>query len=141
MNTKTKRGNQRPGMIERSIRVDEGMYRRFSQLAKRRGVSVQRLIEQSMLAVLAEETAHQIEQTLLPEIDRVLQDRHKRLEAGLRTMMARVGYEVLRTQYIWLNFLTEAGVSPGKVETWREQGWNYAVKEFKRQPKPEMDDD
>ncbi|MFZ5823454.1 MAG: hypothetical protein ACOY94_03805 [Bacillota bacterium] len=104
-------------------------------------MTVQHMLEQAMLNQLAEDSVQQTERTWLPEIDRVIQERHRRLEAGLRTMMARAAYEVLRTQYIWLNFLTEAGIPPGKVETWREQGWTYAIKEFKRQPKAEMDDD
>lgn len=66
-------------------------------------------------------------------VDRVVQERHQRLEAGLRTMIARVAHEVLRSQFVWLNFVTEAGVSASKVDTWYDQGWQYAVREFRRQ--------
>ncbi len=98
-------------------------------------------MEKALRNLLAEEAADRTERTYLPEIERVLQERHKRMEASLRSMIARSALEVLRSQYIWLNFVTEAGVSPGKVETWREQGWHYAVKEFKRQPRSDQIDD
>lgn len=138
---KTHQAEHRPGRIERSIRVDEEIYRRFTQLAKRRGVSVNYLLETAIQNTLAEESAERTERAYLPEINRVLQERHQRMESSLRSMIARVALEVLRSQYVWLNFVTEAGVSHGKVETWREQGWHYAVKEFKRQPRVDQVDD
>ncbi len=130
-----------PGTVERSFRLDEALYSRVVALAKRRRTHIKALVEEGLTRLLAEEVANHTDQALAPEIDRVLQERHKRMEASLRSMIARSALEVLRSQYIWLNFVTEAGVSPGKVETWREQGWHYAVKEFKRQPRSDQIDD
>lgn len=129
------------GWTKKTLAIDDAIFSATKELAQRQRCSIRSLIEKGLMMQLVDDAAQRTDADLAPLIDRVLQDRHKRLEAGLRAMMARVGYEVLRTQYIWLNFLTEAGISPGKVETWREQGWQYAVKEFKRQPKPEVDDE
>jgi len=141
MSEKSKQPRRRSGVVERTYRVEEGLYLQAADLARSKGLTMRALIEKALRNLLAEEAADRTERTYLPEIDRVLQERHKRMEASLRSMIARSALEVLRSQYIWLNFVTEAGVSPGKVETWREQGWLYAVKEFKRQPRSEQIDD
>lgn len=82
---------------------------------------------------MADDVASRNDATLAPIIDRLIQERHRRLEGGLRTMIARVAYEVIRSQYVLLNFITDAGIPPAKVSEWHKQGWRYAVKEFKRQ--------
>lgn len=95
--------------------------------------SIRALVERGLAFQTSDNLASRTDSNLAPIIDRLIQERHRRLESGLRTMIARTAYEVIRTQYVLLNFLTEAGIQSAKVSDWHKQGWRYAVKEFKRQ--------
>lgn len=110
-------------------------------LAKKERTSLRALVERGLTFQLADDLATRNDATLAPLIDRLIKERHRRLESGLRTMIARSAYEVIRTQYVLLNFITEAGIPPAKVSEWHKQGWRYAVKEFKRQALLDGDED
>jgi len=111
------------------------------ELAKQERSSIRALVEQGLTIQLTGNAARSNDADLAPIIDRVIQERHRKLEAGLRTIIAITGYEVLRTQYVLNNFLAEAGISPGLVDKWHEQGYQFAIKEFKRRRRSDVDDD
>lgn len=116
-----------------TVAIDNGLAQRAKELAQRQRTTFRELVEQGLSLQVEADTAGHSDSTLAPLIERILLERHRRLEAGLRTMMARVAYELLRSQYVWFNFMAEAGVQPSKVSRWHEEGWGFAVKEFKRQ--------
>lgn len=136
-----KASDRREGLVKRSIRIDQEIYLRVADIAKRRRSHVQTLVEQALLQILVMDTTKTTDADLAPIIDRVIQERHRKLEAGLRTIIAITGYEVLRTQYVLNNFLTEAGISPGLVDKWHEQGYQFAIKEFKRRQRADVFDE
>lgn len=121
------------GSTRRSVRIDDHLFLAARQLANLQGTTLRDVIERGLALQVTEETVLTQDQTLGPLIDQVLQERHMKLEKGLRSMIARVGYEVLRTKYVLLNFLDEANVPADKIDEWHKQGWQYAVKEFRRQ--------
>jgi hypothetical protein len=70
----------------------------------------------------------------------VIEDRLHQVEYGLRRLIAVVGMEALRTQFVLLNFLVDAGVPKERVDAWREQGHEYAVRQLKNRTKQKPDD-
>jgi len=132
-----RRSGRRPGTSKRSIRIDSALYDRVRDLSETRATPMRDLLEQALRRILVEEAASRNEADLAPLVDKVLRDRNRRLETGLRTMMARIGFEVLRSHFVLMNFITEAGIQPSRVNTWHEQGWQYAIKEFRQTPEPD----
>lgn len=129
-----KRCTKQPGNWGRyTIVMDSQLFEAVKAHARQDRSTIRSVVERALGAYLLEATARQMDAQLAPVVDRLLQERHQRLESGLRTMIARVAHEVLRTQFVWLNFVTEAGVPPSKVDSWYDQGWHYAIREFRRQ--------
>lgn len=116
-----------------TVIMDSQLFGQVKARAQEDNATMRAVVERALKAYLTERVVHQNDAHLAPLVDRLIQDRHQRLEAGLRTMIARVAHEVLRTQFVWLNFVTEAGVPASKVDSWYDQGWHYAVREFRRQ--------
>jgi hypothetical protein len=131
--------HQRPGLGQYCLRLETTLDKEVRLLAKRRSTTVRTVIEEALRTELLTDAAGRTDGELAPLIDRLLLDRHRRLEGGLRSMIARVAYEVLRTQYILLHFIVTAGVAEARVDKWREDGWLFAVREFKNQPKTEVE--
>lgn len=116
-----------------TVVMDSQLFAELKTRARQDKATMRAVVERALKAYLTEQSAHQNDAHLAPLVDRLIQDRHQRLEAGLRTMIARVAHEVLRSQFVWLNFVSEAGVPASKVDSWYDQGWHYAVREFRRQ--------
>ena len=126
-----------PGRTKRGLRIDNDLYHRLGLVAKRQETTVTELINRAIAQALTEDAAKQEDATLGPLVEEVLKDRHGRLEAGLRTMLARVAHEVLRNQFLLCSFFDSVGVKPSQITTWRTQGYQWAVKDFRLKPKDE----
>jgi hypothetical protein len=85
----------------------------------------------------AQRNAHLLETLLSTTIE----DRLQQVEYGLRRLIAVVGMEALRTQFVLLNFLVDAGIPKERVDAWREQGHEYAVRQLKNRTKQKANDD
>lgn len=107
------------------------------EAARRNGVTQRAVIEEALRLYLAAEEAARTDGHLAPLINRVIHDQHQVLGKGLRSLLARIGQEIIRTQYVLLNFMAAAGIPETKIETWRSDGWRYAVREFKTRPAEE----
>jgi hypothetical protein len=107
------------------------------EVAHRRGTTQRALIEEALRAYLTEDAANRTDGQLAPLINRVIEDHHQLLGKSLRALIVRLGHEIMRTQFVLYNFMSTAGIPEGRVETWREDGWRYAVREFKLKPDTE----
>lgn len=97
-------------------------------------------MEEALRFYLMTDAAGRNDSQFAPLVNRLIQDQHQALGKGLRTLIVRLGHEIIRTQFVLFNFMTNAGISPGKVETWREDGWRYAVRELRTKP-PEPEEE
>lgn len=120
--------------------LDQGLQQDIRALAKRKSAKICDLIELAMRRLLLEDTAARQDAILAPLVGRVIETHHKKLEGGLRTMIARLAHENLAIQYILCNFLVEANIPASKVERWRTDGQKFAIQEFRRRPKPELEE-
>lgn len=127
-----RRSVQNPEIVERSVRVDAALYQQVAALARKRRTSIQALLERALHEILMADTASRADANVAPIVNRVLHDRHRSLEKGLRKLIAVVGHEVLRSQYLLCEFFTEAGIKPSRIATWREEGYRFATKELQR---------
>lgn len=129
--------NRREGETGYCLRLDGTLTAEVRHVAERKGISKRALIEEALRLYLQDDAAARVDTQLAPLINRVLHDQHQLLGKGLRTLIVRVGHEIIRTQFVLLNFMSTAGIPTSKVDTWREDGWRYAVKEFKVKPPDE----
>jgi hypothetical protein len=118
--------------------IDPAIYAGIREVAKRKKARVCDVAELAFQRYLQEDTANRTDALMAPVIDRVIETRLKRLEGGLRTMIARLAYENLTLQYILCNFLVEASIPAAKVEKWRQDGRKFANQEYRRQ-RPEFE--
>jgi hypothetical protein len=123
-----------------ATKLDPGIVDRIRTLAKRKDAQICEVAELAFSRYLQEDTAARTDATMAPLIDRMIETRHKGLEGGLRSMIARLAFETLTLQYILCNFLVEANIPASKVERWRTDGRKFAVQEFRRKPR-ELDED
>jgi hypothetical protein len=116
------------------LRLDESTTAAIREIARRQGRSQRAVIEEALQAYVLADTAGRTDSTMAPLIHQMLQDQHHTLGKGFRSVMVRVGHEMMRTQYVLYNFMVMAGMTEAQVERWREDGWRYAIKEFKQRP-------
>lgn len=119
--------------------VDLGLQQDIRALAKRKKAKICDVVELALRRHLMEETATREDAALAPLVGRVIETQHKKLEGGLRTMIARLAHENLAIQYILCNFMVEASVPTAKVERWRTDGKKFAIQEFRRK-RPELEE-
>lgn len=131
----------RSGVTKRSIRIDDGAYNDLRTLAERRGTTLQDLILDAISNELREDAAKRTADLLRASLHEVMEDRLQQVEYGLRRLIAVVGMEALRTQFVLLNFLVDAGIPKERVDAWREQGHEYAVRQLKNRTKQKASDD
>ena len=116
------------------LRLDESTTTAIREIAKRQGRSQRAVIEEVIRLYVLADAAERNDATMAPLIYRLLQEQHHQLGKGFRSLMVRVGHEVMRTQFVLYNFMVTAGMGEAQVERWREDGWRYATKEFKQRP-------
>lgn len=121
--------------------MDDPLASQVRETARRYGVSQRAVIEEALRFYLAAETTARNDGQIAPLINRVIQDQHQTLGKGLRTLIVRLGHEIIRTQFVLYNFMASAGIPESRVETWREDGWRYAVRELKQRPPDEPPSD
>lgn len=129
----------KPGRDKLTTSIDSAVLAGIRELARRKDAQICEVIELALQRVLLEDSAARNDATLAPLMDRLIETRHKSLEGGLRTMIARLAHENLTIQYILCNFLVEASIPPSKVEKWRVDGRKFAIHEFRRRPQPELE--
>lgn len=119
------------------LRLDSAMSNDLKETARRYGVTQRAVIEEALRFYLSADAAARTDEQLAPIINRVVQDQHQVLGKGLRTLIVRIGHEIMRTQFVLLNFMAAAGIPESKVDKWHSDGWRYAVREFKQRPTEE----
>jgi hypothetical protein len=129
---KTKRGEK--GYL---LRLEDPLLNQVREVARQWGVTQRAVIEDALRYYLAAETATRTDADLAPLINRLIQDQHQTLGKGLRSLTVRVGHEIIRTQYILMNFMAKVGMPESTVDKWHSDGWRYAVREFKLKPDTE----
>jgi hypothetical protein len=97
-------------------------------------VTQRAIIEEALRQFLLADAAAQSDTQVAPLINRVIADHHQMLGKSLRTLIVRLGHEMMRTQFVLYNFMAAAGIPEGRVESWREDGWRWATREFKVKP-------
>lgn len=132
--------SKRAGQAKFSLRVDDVVKVELRSMAKRRRVTQQSLVNEALRAYVLADAANHNDAELAPLISRLIENQHRALGSGFRSLLVRLGYELLRTEYVLYEFITHAGIPGSKVATWREEGWRFAVKEF-RQKAPEADEE
>jgi hypothetical protein len=125
---------KRPGQSKYPLRLDDALKVQLRTMAKRRGTTQRALIEEAIRMLVVADSAAQNDADLAPLISNLIQDQHRVLGKGFRSLMVRVGYEVVRMQYVLYEFMTQAGIPGSKIATWREEGWRFAVREFRQKP-------
>ncbi|HEY3366093.1 MAG TPA: hypothetical protein VGK74_13635, partial [Symbiobacteriaceae bacterium] len=112
--------------------MDDTLGDQLRTIAARRDTTQRALIEEAVRTYVMADTAGQNDADLAPLISRLIQDQHITLGKGFRSLQVRLGYEVIRMQYVLYEFMTQAGIPGSQIATWREEGWRFAVKEFRR---------
>lgn len=134
-----KKGPGRPrtsGTIpaRQTLRIQPGNYADIERLAEQWGATRSELVNRAIQEFVSRKIVEREDAKVIPAVklalEEVLEKEHKRLI----TLLVRNGMEILRLQYAMYNFMVEAGIPSGKVETWRDQGWKYARNEYRRRP-------
>jgi hypothetical protein len=114
--------------------VEDAVKVELRSISQRKGVTQQYLVDEALRLYVLADAASRNDAELAPLISRLIQDQHRTLGKGVRSLLVRLGYEVIRMQYVLYEFMTQAGIPGSKVATWREEGWRFAVKEFRQKP-------
>jgi hypothetical protein len=120
--------------------VESRLFNEVKKLAESRGTTFRMVVESALGREVQEDATQRNVQMLEGLLRTVLEDRLQQVEYGLRRLIAVVGLESLRTQFILLNFLVDAGVPAEKVDAWRESGHEYAVRQLKSRTKQKAED-
>jgi metal-responsive CopG/Arc/MetJ family transcriptional regulator len=141
-----KRGPGRPRTTDtvptrQTLRIQPGNYTDLERLAKQWGATRSELVNRAIREFVVRKTAERDEENVIPLIRVVLEEVLERHDKRLASLLVRNGMETLRLQYVLLNFMTEASIPAGKVERWRNDGWQFARKEYKRRPIPDEEEE
>jgi predicted transcriptional regulator len=132
-----KRGRPRsPGVIptRQTLMIEPALYEQVERLAQRWRATRSEVVNKALSEFIQRQLLEDEESQVAGKVANAVQDALERVNQRWSTLLVRNGMEALRLQYVMFNFLNEAGISPSKIEKWREQGWNYAVQEYKRRP-------
>ncbi|HYG58679.1 MAG TPA: hypothetical protein VD902_11535 [Symbiobacteriaceae bacterium] len=117
-----------------TVRMDGNLKQAIAVSARSLGVSQNVLMVDAIRRYVREKTADQAEAEIAPLLSEIVTGTVRSHATGQRRMTVRLAYEVLRLQYVLCEFMVQAGISAGHIETWRSDGWTWAVKVFKQQP-------
>lgn len=123
-----------------TLRIQPGNYADLERLADQWGATRSDLVNRAIQEFVRRKTLERDEANVVPAIRLALEEVLEKHEKRIVSLLVRNGMEILRLQYVLFNFVTEAGLPPGKVEGWRESGWKFAVKEYRRRPIPDDED-
>jgi hypothetical protein len=142
MTESKKRGPGRPRTTDtvptrQTLRIQPGNYADLERLAKEWGATRSELVNRAIREFVVRKTAERDEANVIPAIKHALDEVLEKHEKRLVTLLVRNGMETMRLQYLLLNFITEANIPAGKADKWRNDGWLYAAKEYKRRPIPD----
>jgi predicted transcriptional regulator len=139
-----KRGRPRsPGVIptRQTLMIEPMLYDQVERLARRRGSTRSDVVNQALREFIERQLLETEESQVAGRVAHAVEDGLERVNQRWSTLLVRNGMEALRLQYVLFNFLNEAGIPPSKIEKWREQGWNYAVQEYRRKPQHTLDEE
>lgn len=136
----------RPGLDHYLLRLETENYQELKRLAERRQTTVRALLEGAVTDMLRQDAVERQEAAMAPVIQQVLADQLQPMRRGLHSLNAKVGHEVLRSQYLLIQFLLcllapseeDRPAAEKVVWSWFEDGWSYAVKQLKKQTEPEL---
>lgn len=132
-----KRGRPRsPGVIptRQTLMIDPGLYDQVERLAQRWGATRSEVVNRALSEFIQRQLLESEESQVASKVAHAVEDGLERVNRRWATLLVRNGMEALRTQYVLFNFLKEAGIPPSQIEKWRNEGWNFAIKEYKRRP-------
>lgn len=125
-----------PGTVPagQTLRIQPGNYADIERLAEQWGATRSELVNRAIQEFVRRKLIERDEGAVIPAVklalEEVLEQDHKRLV----TLLVRNGMEILRLQYAMYNFMVEAGIPSGKIETWRDQGRKFARNEYRKRP-------
>lgn len=115
-----------------TLMIHPHIYEQVERLAKRWGTSrsdvVNKALDDFTQRKLIESDQEHVSGVVFKE---VYEGMHMVVKP-LRALVARNGMETLRLQYILFHFMNTAGIAEARIEKWREDGWNYAVREYRK---------
>lgn len=119
-----------PGVTKHTLDLPDALWHEAYRVARERGTTITALVCEGLSSQVREATALRNDAEMAPVINRLIQHALK----SHRTLTVRIGYEVLRQQFVLWNFLVTAGISEKEIAKWGEEGWEWAVKQFRQVP-------